>query len=528
MKNPRLILALLSLCLAALPANVAAISPPKTAAPAETYPLPLGAKTAEGFDDPDHAHFFRYQAFLKKSGLDGLDADAWKKLSPVERVAKMRDGEDFLKKRFEQLLSASRLDQAETALLLAVWGPQVQAAAEKLATTRQLGDPAQVKQALAAAQGALKGLNNKLIAPDWDRLFDGGERRADSDVENAHDYLRVTPGKGSFQARLESAEVQRVLASRQSFRGYLQEKAVPPAAVPGMMAAYDVLSKAAGDNRAETAHILPTMVTFLADGKRVVLSDLPGALGYAVPGPYDRPEKVGVTPALAETDPIIAGKTLAHEFQHIYDMYVGRYYTLDSEMRGFKTAVLYYQILGQAAPEKLAALRDSDDDRTRGLMRDQARVDAAYAAGAEPFAREVAFNHGYSEWSEGVFQGRTPLRDVVDPNFGAARQLAALDEAAANARREVGELEQRVATLERRMSTQASRELDREYEKAMKDLSGSRSRLNASQTERALMSIRLRRMQAEFAWASKRSTAQGGNTGLYSLSLPVDRSYSEP
>ena len=127
MKTPILCLvALLSAgtALAQVVTNTDGIAPASAAPKAETLPLTLGAKTAEGFDDPDHVHFFRYQLFLRKTGLDGLDASGWAALGADERAARLKAGEAHLADLFAKLL-AGAISPQQMVLVQAVWGPEV-------------------------------------------------------------------------------------------------------------------------------------------------------------------------------------------------------------------------------------------------------------------------------------------------------------------------------------------------------------------------------------------------------------------
>ena len=197
-----------------------------------------------------------------------------------------------------------------------------------------------------------------------------------------------------------------------------------------MLSMYEVINGAPPAEKAELSHILPTAVRFIRDGKTITVINERGALGLAVPGKYDKPEMVGLGQALVETNPkdaaykhkaLVAGKTMAHEFQHIYDMYTGRYYTLDSELRGFKTAVIYFRGLEKSKPAMYADIINSDNDEARSIAKDAKEYAGAYDEGPKVFAAAVSQGHGYGQWHEGVFQGRvlcarlwTPLGAPVD------------------------------------------------------------------------------------------------------------------
>ena len=82
------------------------------------------------------------------------------------------------------------------------------------------------------------------------------------------------------------------------------------------------------------------------------------------------------------------GSVLAHEFEHIYDDYAGRIYTLDSELRGFKTNVLYTRVLRYASPENYKRLTETNDDNTRRQMKDFMKSKRPTTRGPSPSSRK--------------------------------------------------------------------------------------------------------------------------------------------
>lgn len=521
MKTPLLCLvALLSAGHAA--AQVKAVPPGAAAAAAEkeTLPLTLGAKTAEGFDDPEHVHFFRYQLFLRKTGLDGFDAKGWAALAEDARSTKLKAGEAHLADLFAKLL-AGQISPQQMVLVQAVWGPEVAMGLNKVSLARQLNDPAQLEKALEGLKGLTAKVGGKAV--DWDMLFDGFLHRVET-PSSVGDFTAPDKKEGAFLDKLQSPEVAKILSRREYYQGFLAQRGVPPPAMPALLALYDTLSKAAGEEKAQTAHILPTVVQFLRDGKKVELMDLGGAYGVAIPGEYDRPEKVGVALSIKDADPLIAADTLSHEFQHIYDMYGGRYYTLDSELRGFKMDVMFNRVLKASSPEKYAQLSNSDDDETRRAMMSNAGMIKAYEEGPAAFAQQIAYGHGYNRWHEGVFMGRMPLKEAVDPNLGAARELAALQEIAKRTRKELPAMEKRQEELRAKHRAGPSRDTERELEKATKDVTSIRNRLNYYDRETTLKEMRLSRMNQEAKWAAQRS----GKDEPYDLNLVLDKGYVTP
>lgn len=520
-----------SLCLAALlsagpvlaqvaVARTDGVAPAGAPAKMETLPLTLDAKTAEGFDDPAHLHFFRYQRFLRKTGIGGLDAKDWAALGADERAKKIKDGEDHLAELFAKLL-AEKISPEQMVLVQAVWGPQVAQGLARVGLARQLDDPKQLEKALEGLKGLTAKVGGKAV--DWDKLFDGFLDRVEK-PSPVKDFTVPDKRESAFLDKLQSPEVAKVLSRREYYQDFLTQRGLPPVALPAMLALYDTLSKAAGEEKAQTAHILPTVVQFLRDGKKVELMDLGRAYGVAISGDYDRPEKVGVALTIKDADPLIAADTLSHEFQHIYDMYNGRYYTLDSELRGFKMDVMFHRVLQSASPEKYAQLKNSNDDTTRQAMMSNTGMIKAYEEGPAAFAQHIAYGHGYNQWEEGTFMGRMPLKEAVDPNLGAARELAALQEVSKRTRKELPIMEKRQEELRAKHRSGPSRDTERELEKVTKDVAGMRGRLNYYDREITIKEMRLGRMTQEAKWAAKKS----GKDEPYDLNLAVDKEYVTP
>ncbi|TPW20770.1 MAG: hypothetical protein FD126_1353 [Elusimicrobia bacterium] len=481
------------------------------------------------WDDPCHQEFFNYQRYLTRNNMPAETREGWAAAKKEERLENLAKGEAFLKKRFEELMAKTWFTPVEEQFVEAVWGQAVGAKLQTLAKARDIKDPEQIRLALEG----IKGLTGKLgggVKVDWKRLFDGGGASGDIEggprFDSGKDYLKPDSEAQGFLASLEAPEVKAALASRKAYSEYLVRKGVPPQALPTFQAMYDVLTRAPEAERKEMAHLLPTTVRFLADGKTVGLGDLDGALGVAKPGPYDRPEAVVLSKAIGAADPLVAAKTLAHEFQHIYDMYAGRYYTLDSEMRGFKVAALYFRSLKAASPERYAQLLNHDDAQVRGIVSGAEEYAEALDKSPSAFADAVAFGYGYQKRSEGVFQGRVSLREAVEPTFGLPRELAAVREMRGRAKAEVEALEKRQASVRKAREQTPSRELDKQLEKLATDLAGARSAFNSYDSQTTIKEIRLRRMQSEVQWLDARS--KGATKDPYDLHLPVDADYVTP
>lgn len=504
-----------------------------TTAASSASPAPAGCETADpsadvAWDDPCHQAFFNYQRYLARNHMAAETRETWSAAGKEDRRKSLGKAEEFLKKRFEELMVKEWFTPVEQEFAEAVWGGEIAGRLKTLAKARELKDPEQIRKALEGIQ-TLAGRFGGGVKVDWRKLFDGGAagpREAGPSFDSGKDYLKPEAAGPGFLASLDAPEVKAALASRKAYSEYLVKKGVPPQALPTFQAMYDVLTKAPEAERRELAHLLPTTVRFLADGKIVGLADLDGALGLAQPGDYDRPEAVVLSKAIGQADPLVAAKTLAHEFQHIYDMYAGRYYTLDSEMRGFKVAALYFRSLKAAAPQRYAQLLDSDNAQVRAIVSGAEEYAAALDKSPSAFADAVAFGYGYQKRQEGVFQGRVSLREAVEPTFGLPRELAAIREMRGRAKAEVEELERRQADVRRRREQTPSRALDKELEKVTSDLAGARRAFGSYDAQTTVKEIRLRRMQSEVQWLDARS--KGADREPYDLHLPVDADYVTP
>jgi hypothetical protein len=484
------------------------------------------------WDASTHKLFFNYQRYL--ASADGKEfvpetEETWAAFNPEEQHKKVADTEEFLKAKLAKMMASDSLNDNDQALIKAVWGDPVLAGVKRAAAAQAMGDPAQIKQATEQTTKLVKQVGGSGV--DWTGVFDGGLGGVSaSEPAFTKDYLKPET-KSGFLDSLSTPETQRILASQKSYGEFLSKHGVSEQAMPGMMAMYQVLSQAKGPEKAELSHLLPTVVTFLKDGKKVSYDAGagPGAYGYAVPGEYDHPEQVKVTPAVIGADATIVGKTLSHEFQHIYDMYTGRYYTLDSEMRGFKTAVLYFKALKQEAPAKYQSMAASDNDETRGIIRDVESYSRDYDESPQKFREAVAVR--YQSREEGVFSGRMSLRETVDPRLesGAVVDLAMYRSRLATEQSNVAALEARQAEVQAQMAAKSdSRTLDKELEKAAKDLAGARHMRDALDQDVTIKQIRLKRMQSEVQWLDRRAAAAGQDAPPYDLTLPVDRAYVTP
>lgn len=518
MKPPLLFLAL---CLAA-PAAFAA-GPDKSAPPSaveEQSPIKLGVKTAEGFDDPEHLHFFRYQTYLRKNGLEGLDAAAWKNLGAPERAEKIKTGEAWLKDKFSALMRDEYLKESDSGLLADVWGQDVAAAAGAVTRALKLGDPAQIRAAREKVSGLVKNVGG--VSVDWNAIFDGYSPGTVA-APILPDPLALKTHSG-FLASLQSKEVQAPLASKATFIAFLEKKQVSETAMPALAAMYDVLSRAKEPEKSETAHILPTVVRFLNDGKKIVNEDLRGALAFAVPGDYDDPVRVGITSQARNTDPVEVGSVLSHEFQHIYDMYAGRYYTLDSELRGFKTNVMFLNIMKKdpQMSKKLDELMNSDDEDTRGFFQDHKNIDDAYKESPKAFAEMVAFGHGYNRYTTGGFAGRLTVREASDPDMGLQRQISAQAGLLKRAHAQSEVFQKRLAEIQARS---ASLSRDKELEKTTSDFADSQRTEIYLRKEIAISTLRLDRILRERSWMDQQAANAAQSPPAYDLSLPIGKDY---
>jgi len=500
------------------------------------------------FNDPAHVHYFKYQAYLVSKHLSGQTQETWAKLELARRVKRVSDGEAFLKKKFEQFMRPyADITAADRELLEAVWSKEVAEGVKAVDSARNIRDPEQVKLAIEKVNGLASSLQDLHI--DWDMFFEHGKRRnkknfepADKEVdtsdpvavkkegENPDLAVKKEPG---FLDSLDSEEIRGELASYERYKFFLESQRVPSQVMPAMLAMYSILSKANEDEKKEIGHILPTVVHFLKEGKNIVIAPpdpkVPDAAATAVSGAYGLPIKVTVTETNINADPIINGNYLVHEFQHIYDMYTGRYTTLDTEMRGFKSNVLFMRLFQRSHPEKYKELLSSDDDYTRRDMARFKEVARAYEESPASFAQQIAFGQQYNQWAEGTFKGNMSLREAVDPKLGAPRQLQAYYSLRRLAETQIKELKIRQEQIRRERAAHPSRKLDKELEKVTMDLSAAESAYNGYDTNAALQEINIRRMQSEVEWLDKKSQASGQkDPPPFDLSLPVDKNYMVP
>ncbi|MBI3553235.1 MAG: hypothetical protein HY077_12135 [Elusimicrobia bacterium] len=488
------------------------------------------ASSSLEWNAPDHKLFFNYQRYRAKIGLVCDTEKTWGPLSNDDKKKRLKDDEEFLQKKLADVLNQTWMSSEDEELITAVWGKKILGLVKTSQTEKKNGQQSKIDAAQKAVAEAAKRIGG--IGGDWEKIFDNARNGGKSSIlsvldKKPDDYLAVKK-QNDFLDSLSSKEVQAALATQASFEKFMREKGVSPQALPGMSAMYQVLSSAKGDQKAELEHLLPTVVRFLQDGKTILFDPkaAEGAYGMAMPGPYDKPQAVVITPAVIGADPIVVGKTLAHEFQHIYDMYTGRYYTLDSEMRGFKVAALYFEVLKKEHPDKYDELKNSLNDSTRSIIRDVEDYTADLHAGPQKFRDAVASR--YTQRQEGVFFGRMSLRETVNPDFesSAVGDLAMARSRREKAQAEVADLEKKQAAIRAARDKTPSRDLDHQLEAATKDLAVWRSQFDHWDQDTTIKELRLRRMQSEAKWLDDRSKGAVGDP--YDLTLPVDRTYVLP
>ena len=534
MSRPSL-LALLFAVLCALPAR--AQDAPSDADGKTVAAVAAGGGTPSknakiAYDDPAHVHFFRYQRYLIDHKLDGLDKPAWEGLKPAEQSQKVSKTEAFLTQRFGEITRTEFPMHDDLEMLKAVWGPEMAAAAEKLGAARRTKDPDQVAAAekalaaLSAKLGNIKGLNPK-------KLFDNADGAGDvagPEEPKVKDFLAADKPNPKFLDALSSPEVTAPLKDAKTFAKFLAEHNVPATALPGLVAMYQTMAKATPAEKKELGHILPTVVKFLQDKHQIVQAekDEGGTLGMAVPDDYGNPKQVNIYPATAASDPLLVGDTLSHEFQHIYDDYVGRNYTLDSELRGFKTDVLFMTIVKRESPEKYAQMAKSNNDHTRSAIDDTEGLMKAYAAGPEVFQGMVAFGHHYNTWSQGTFEGRMSLREAANPDTGAARQLEGFRQLAASQTAEVAKRKQAYDEASKAHALRPTTATSETLQIAAKDLGNESERLASYRYKVSIYEVQVGALQAEARWLDARSRMSGAaDAAKYDLELPVDKTYTE-
>ena len=499
---------------------------PASAASQTTPPgaIRLGPKTASGYNDPAHAQFFRYQRFLLDRRLSGETEAGWTALTEEQRAAKLAQGEAHLSSFLESASAgAAQLSAVQTDMIRAVWGDEMLRQMRGLLTARQLGDASQVASSLSRVKALAAKVGD--VDVDWEGVFDGALGRVELGAQPPQNYTNAAPARpGSFLDLIESPEVKKIVSRREYFAAFLQQRSVPPPAHPGLLALYDTLEAAKDtDEGKQLSHLVPTVVQLLRDGKSVELMPMEGALGLAFPGEYDRPEKIGVAVGIEKADPLYAADVLAHEIQHIYDMYTGRYYTLDSEIRGFKTGALFMTAGERAAPQKWEQLRKSDDEQTRSWADNAVEIRRYYGKGPAEFGEYIAFGYRYNQYNEGVFEGRLPLRQAVDPNFGPAREISAVVRMQEDARVQLVAAERELNEARAAQARAPSREADRRLEKATRDAYGARVAVSGFEHRHTIQSLRLSRMKQEADWAFGKDP-----NAPYDLNLQVDRRYVTP
>jgi hypothetical protein len=500
----------------------------KAPTPAEDSPIKLGPATPEGFNDPAHVHFFRYLAYLSKNHLESFGADAWKALTPDQRNEKIQNKEKWLKDKLSALMNAPFLSDEDRSLLAAVWGPDVAKAAKEVSQALKLGDPEAIRAAREKVQGLVKAVGGASL--DWPAIFDGAAPGTPG-VPALPDPLALKK-QDAFLASLQSPAVRAPLADKATFVAFLRQKEVPADALPALTAMYEVLSSAKEPEKSQVAHLLPTVVKFLNDGKRIANAEMPGALAFAAADDYSNPSYVGITAASRTSDPVEIASILSHEFEHVYDQYTGRYYTLDSELRGFKTNVLFFDIMKKdpVYSKKLNELLNSNDDATRAFFQDHAQVDATYAQDPQTFAAMVAYGHGYSSQYQGLATGiggwsRLSLREATDPNTGLQRQLSWHKAQLAIEQKQAAALQATLSTLSDPSASSTSQRNDQDIQKTAKDLAAAQGFCAQLSGQIAIEKVALDRMLRERSWLDKTAANAGQTPPAYDLNLPVSADY---
>lgn len=473
-----------------------------------------------------HKAFFNYQIFLLSHGLKGVSDKEWSAMSAADQREKIGDDEKFLHDWLEAHISQpDKMTDRDHEMVVAVWGEPMARQMDAVRAAETTKDPRQQEHALkgVAELAAVAGMPIDLQGAAFT-----GEGRGGPPGALPHDYLAVKEKQG-FLSALKDQDTAGVLESQHSFNQFINERVqtgqIVPIAGPGLEAMYQVLSKAEGKEKAEVGHILPTVVHFLKEGKKIGYDEKESdAFAYAGEGEYDSAERVNVTGQLKTADPVLVGDTLAHEFQHVYDDYAGRRYSVDSEMRGFKVEVMFMRVLQKAAPEKYKSLTNGSDEERR-YMTDVERSAKAYEKGPKAFNVEVAWGHHYTkaDVNSTIAEGRFPLLDAVDPRFGTVQALGAAKELRDNRQKEAADLQKQVDALAAKLKVSRSRALEADYEKAVTDLDNAKSRAREYDNEVGLREMRLRRMQAEAAWLKKKDPKAS-----YDLFLPVDDGYVTP
>lgn len=477
------------------------------------------------YGDPAHKTFFNYQRYLLNNNLAGLTPAAWVKLDLPAKKAKIFEGEALLSKRLEELLAppappAAGLTDRESKMLQEVWGKEMAGNLARIEAAREMRDPAQLEHALKETADLAQ--KTSAASLDWQTVFDNSPttRAKDAEVPTGVKNATKPEEKKGFLDSLESREVKDALATDKRFVKFLQDNKVPDSAVNGLYNLKKIIDASAGEEKKNLEHILPTVILLLKDGKPIKVEDEKGALGFAVSGDYDEPAAMAVTPAAASKDPVMVALVLGHEFQHIYDMYTGRYYTLDSEIRAFKLEAMLLKTLKKTQPERYAQLLKSRDASTREMMIDEDSFTRQYDKDLDAFVRTVGYGHSYIKWNSGVLSARWSVKESLDAENGEVHFLGQKKRNLRQAQAEAQEIQQRLETLQKNTGKVPFQELDEEIQMASEDLAKAQASVAHGQKEVTISQLRINRLKREYQWMTKRDKDAG-----HDLNLTVDREY---
>jgi len=165
-KRHMLAVAMLALCIAGIYPIARGIAAPKDDAG--------GKEPAIVFDDPAHATFFKYQAFLAKQGEEAETKESWKLLEGPERAQKVAEGEAFLKELRAKLMAKKELSQEELRLIEAVWGlPQKPDVAAHFNPKGREKEEARTEKSVAVIT---EGVGEIRASDGWNLMFDGNNQ----------------------------------------------------------------------------------------------------------------------------------------------------------------------------------------------------------------------------------------------------------------------------------------------------------------------------------------------------------------
>jgi len=173
--------------------------------------------TLIAFNDPAHAEYFRYQAYLVAHGEKGDVAPAWNSLPAEVRAEKVSEKELFLKNLKHELLSKPALTVQEKALFYAVWGKTQEVHATQTAITSEDKTKEQLQ---ASASKTFETKTTARVEQDlpkyqkngnWKKFFDGATASGGDVVDLQGTAVRASNYRKADNAIVDVRPVQKSL-----------------------------------------------------------------------------------------------------------------------------------------------------------------------------------------------------------------------------------------------------------------------------------------------------------------------------